>query len=161
MRTTLMIVLGALTFGAGCADTTAIETELAELKRRVAVLEKSGPAKGAKAGKAGKARKAKAGKGEKAKAGKGEKAKTGKTKGEKAPVGPKGTVELSGDATKVTLDDGRRTYPIPGAVPVGLYTIKAAFAGDAALAKMATVEVQDGVTTAILCDSVARTCAPN
>ncbi len=155
MRTTMLWICGALML-AGCADTSKLEAEVADLKRRVAQLEKGGGAKGAKAkGAKAKGGKAKAGKAGKAKAGK---AKGGKAKG-KAPAGPKVVVELTGDATKVSLNNGKRGFTVPGAVPVGDYTIQAAFAGDAALADLGKVTVEPGGTVTLTCSAATRTCA--
>lgn len=164
MRTTMLWICGALML-AGCADTSKLEAEVSDLKRRVTQLEKGGAkgakAKGAKGAKAkgGKAKGGKA-KGAKAKGGKakGGKAKGGKAKG-KAPAGPKVVVELTGDATKVSLNNGKRGFTVPGAVPVGDYTIQAAFAGDAALADMGEVTVEPGGTVTLTCSSASRTCA--
>jgi hypothetical protein len=137
-----------------CADTTKLEAEVADLKRRVAQLEKGGVAKGAKA-KAGKAKAGKAGKAKAGKAGKAGKAKAGKAK---APAGPKVVVELTGDATKVSLNNGKRGFSVPGAVPAGSYTIQAAFAGDAELADMGSLQVEAGSPVSLNCASATRTC---
>jgi len=163
VRAKLLCLCGALMLGSACADTTKLEAEVSDLKRRVSQLEKGGGAKGAKAkagkAKAGKAGKAKAGKAKagKAKAGK---AKGGKAKGgkAKAPAGPKVVVELGGDATKVSLNNGKRGFSVPGPVPVGSYTIQAAFAGDAALADVGSLQVAEGSTITVTCSSATRTC---
>ncbi len=158
VRAKLLCLCGALVLGSACADTTKLEAEVSDLKRRVAQLEKGG-AKGAKA-KGGKAKAGKAGKAKGGKA-KGGKAKAGKAKGgkAKAPAGPKVVVELSGDATKVSLNNGKRGFSVPGPVPVGKYTIQAAFAGDAALADVGTLQVDEGSTITVTCASSTRTCS--
>ncbi len=157
MRANMLWLFGALMLTA-CADTANLEKEVADLKRRVTQLEKAGggAAKGAKAGKAkaGKATKAKAGKA--GKAGKAKGAKAGKAK---APAGPKVAVELTGDATKVSLNNGKRGFSVPGEIPVGEYTIQAAFAGDAALADVGSLTVVEGAAITVSCSSANRACA--
>lgn len=155
MRSNTLWLLATLVVGTACQDTTKLESEIAELRQRVANLERQAGKPGmpgmpgkAKAGKIGKAGKAKAGGPAKAKVK--AKAKT------KAP-GPRGTLELLGEVTKVVVDDGKRTFPVPGMVPVGGYTLKAAFTGDAALTAMGPVQVGPGVTT-ITCDPALKAC---
>ena len=164
MRTNMLWLIGALLLSSSCADTTQLEKEVADLKRRVTQLERGGVAKGAKA-KAGKAKagKAKAGKAKagKAKAGKAKagKAKAGKAKAGKSKApGPRVVVELTGDATKVSLNNGKRGFSVPGPVPIGDYTIQAAFPGDAALSDVGTLTVVEGATVTLDCASAQRTC---
>ena len=159
MRTNMLWLIGALLLSSSCADTTQLEKEVADLKRRVTQLERGGVAKGAKA-KAGKAKagKPKAGKAKagKAKAGK---AKAGKAKAGKSKApGPRVVVELTGDATKVSLNNGKRGFSVPGPVPIGDYTIQAAFPGDAALSDVGTLTVVEGATVTLDCASAQRTC---
>ena len=152
MRNAWSGLMGALLISSACADTTQLEAEVSDLKRRVSQLEKaSGRAK------AGKGAKGKAAKGKAAK-GKTTKGKTGKGKA-KAPAAPKVVVELTGDATKVSLHNGKRGFSVPGAVPAGEYTVQAAFAGDATLADVGSITLEPGGTTVLACSAETRTCA--
>ena len=161
MRSNTLWLLATLVVGTACQDTTKLESEIAELRQRVATLERQAGKPGmpgmpgkAKAGKIGKV--GKIGKAGKAKAGGPAKAKVKAKAKTKAP-GPRGTLELMGEVTKVIVDDGKRTFPVPGMVPVGGYTLKAAFTGDAALTAMGPVQVGPGVTT-ITCDPALKSC---
>ena len=147
MRNAWSGLMGALLISSACADTTQLEAEVSDLKRRVSQLEKASG-------------RAKAGKGAKGKAAKGKttKGKTGKGKA-KAPAAPKVVVELTGDATKVSLHNGKRGFSVPGAVPAGEYTVQAAFAGDATLADVGSITLEPGGTTVLACSAETRTCA--
>ena len=147
MRNPCFGLIGALLLGSACADTTQLEAEVSDLKRRVSQLEKASG-------------RAKAGKGAKGKAAKGKAAKGKTSKGKaKAPATPKVVVELTGDATKVSLHNGKRGFSVPGAVPAGEYTVQAAFAGDATLSDVGSITLEPGGTTVLDCSAETRTCA--
>jgi outer membrane murein-binding lipoprotein Lpp len=128
---------------AGCGN-AAQQDKIDELTKKVTTLEKRVKAleTGHKAprGKAGKA-----------------KAKAGKAKAPGSQA-PKGTVEVTGDASKVMLTNGKRNFPVPGDLPAGEYTVLAAFdaAAEPAQAGTATVTAEKPIT--LDCKSAEKTC---
>lgn len=131
---------GSLLGGCGSASQ---DEKIEELSRKVATLEKR--VKAAEGGK----------KGAKGKAAKG-KSKAGKTKA--PPAGPKARVEVAGDATKVLLTNGKRKFTLPGDVPVGEYTVLAAFEESAQPAQAGAATVTEGKTTTLTCTTASKAC---
>jgi outer membrane murein-binding lipoprotein Lpp len=94
------------------------------------------------------------------------KSKSGKSKGKaskgkaKSPAaGPKGKVELTGDAKKVLLSNGKRKFTLPGDVPAGDYKILASFDEASEPAETGSAVVAADSTLTISCVGSTKKCS--
>ena len=161
MRPMVWIVVASFLTGCGANETAALTDEVEALTRRVATLEQKvkrleggKPAKGGKNGKVGK------GKTDKSKGGKGktDKSKGGKNEKAKKPATPKGTVKVTGDAVKVMVANDKRKFAVPNQLAPGSYTVMAAFGAETTLTEYGPLELAEGQTVSIDCQSTVRRC---
>jgi hypothetical protein len=130
MRVLFVPVVIVLLVGCGGEEGAGLKKKVDQLERRVEALERGGR--------------------------RGAGRKEGKNQQAAVVEGPKGRVEVSGDATRVALlKDGNR-FEIPGEVPVGSYQIIARF-GDEKV-EAGSLEVADGETVSVACTAASKTC---
>jgi len=165
------IVVASFLTGCGANEAAALTDEVEALTRRVATLEQKvkrleggKPAKGGKNSKVGKGKtdKSKGGKGktDKSKGGKGktDKSKGGKNEKTKKPAPPKGTIKVTGDAVKVMVANDQRKFAVPNQLAPGSYTVMAAFGAETTLTEYGPLELAEGQTVSIDCQSTVRRC---
>lgn len=135
--------------GAGKKEMASVVKKVNALEKRVKALEAFArgdkpKGDGAKAGKSAKG--AKAGNG--AKAGKG---------GKENDKGPKVSVMVEGDATRVAFAFQGKRFAVPGDIPVGSYQVAANFGEDKAVNAGKVELTEDGPST-LTCSSATKKC---
>jgi hypothetical protein len=129
MRALFVPVAFALLVGCG-EENPGLKKKVDQLERRVEALERGGR--------------------------RGAGRREGKPQAAAAVEGPKGRVEVTGDAARVALlKDGNR-FDVPGEVPVGSYQIIARF-GDERV-EAGSLEIAEGETVSVACAAASKTC---
>ncbi len=150
IRSTLRLAVPFLVVGllslVGCG---ASQTEVDQLKRRVATLEKRVRVLEGGGGRVT------------APKGKSKRKRRRRRNRRRPQPTPDGSVVVTGDAVKVVLEADGKRHPVPGTVPEMAYSILASFEEGQPLVKVGSMKVAGDKTTTLKCVAAQSICEPS